>query len=111
MKRPDLFPAPWAWDDQGSFASELIAQPGEDSILYHSANWPMSEVDKKAIAALPELLTSAEELWSDLGKAGEALTKAGLDDAVYAIFADVRKSAQRMQAALLAAGYTEECPP
>jgi hypothetical protein len=64
-----------------------------------------------AIAALPDLLTSVEDLWSDLGKAGKELARAGLDEAVFTILAGVRKSAQRMQAALLKAGYTEEETP
>lgn len=48
-------------------ALELIVDPqadhsGGDSILYHAADWPMSEANATLIASAPDLLKALENL-------------------------------------------------
>ena len=104
LKRPDILPAPWTWADQDTFSSELITQDGEDSVLFHSANWPMAESDKQLLAALPDLLTQLENTLADLedftNPHGEFEWS---DEAGKKIVADLK-------ATLLKAGYAEEEP-
>lgn len=61
-------PGPWVFIDDPSgikTALELIVHPdaddaGGDSILYHGADWPVSEANARLIAAAPDLLLALQ---------------------------------------------------
>lgn len=56
-------PGPWVWSDKGTH-SELLQKDtsGEDSILYHAANWKIKESDKRLISLAPETAKERDEL-------------------------------------------------
>jgi len=69
-------PGPWAWIEAGAddysggiYHKELVQKEfigeGEDSILYHGADWPMSDADAKLIAAAPDLLEALRGLFEN----------------------------------------------
>jgi len=75
---------PWDWTEgSGEYEIELVGPVGgEDSILYHGANWPVIKANARLIAAAPELLEALEDIlanidgFPDTSKALAAIRKA-----------------------------------
>lgn len=69
--KPTHTPGPWEWTPGdcyglGSECHRELVREGlrgdADSILYHGANWPMTDADAALIQAAPELLAALRGL-------------------------------------------------